>query len=68
MLTTKMVAAARNRIWVASIRANMGTSPVPHPDNTSDCNNGRTVSPNRIIVPKRAASDLNYRFAQKSDE
>jgi len=50
MLTTKMVAAARNRIWVASIRANMGTSPVPHPQDTSDCNNGRTVSANRIIV------------------
>ena len=31
MLTIKMLAHARNRIWVASIRANMGTSPVPHP-------------------------------------
>ena len=31
MLTIKMLAAARNRIWVGSIRANMGTSPVPHP-------------------------------------
>src|SRR6516162_5261587 len=28
-----------------------------HPHDTCDCNNGKTVSANRIIVPKRAASD-----------
>jgi hypothetical protein len=40
MPTIKMLAAARKRIWGASIRANMGTSPVPHPTQMSYSESG----------------------------
>jgi hypothetical protein len=53
MPTTKILPAARNRIWRASIRANMGTfSSAPSHDTFSYCNKGGIMSAKARCRPR----------------